>query len=312
MQPLVSIIIPTYNRAHLIGETLDSILVQTYTNWECIIVDDGSRDDTQKVVDGYLKKDKRFQYHQRPKNRIKGANSCRNYGFELSKGEYIKWFDSDDIMLPNLLENQILSFSKNSDMSVCKLIFFDSHNGITIRKNRIDSENLIEDYLVGKVAFYISGPLWRRSFLNNQKTLFDEDISNLDDWDFNLRMLYEEPSIVYIDESLIKYRIHKNSLSKEIVNLNFEEINSEFYAREKHIRLLRVNKKSDSYILKSYMKNRCQYIFRDALIRGHCKKKYFLCKLLIYQWKMRDFFGIPKTIFGFVLYSFFNRGYKYL
>ena len=102
--PLISIIIPTFNRAHYIQETLDSILNQTYINWECIIIDDGSEDNTQEVLAKYLKKDVRFQFHIRPENRPKGANSCRNYGFELSKGDLIKWFDSDDIMLPNHIE----------------------------------------------------------------------------------------------------------------------------------------------------------------------------------------------------------------
>lgn len=85
-QPLVSIIIPTYNRAHLIGETLDSVLAQIYTNWECIVVDDGSTDSTAELLAFYVEKDSRFQYHHRPKDRLKGANACRNYGFELSRG----------------------------------------------------------------------------------------------------------------------------------------------------------------------------------------------------------------------------------
>ncbi|MCM2302197.1 MAG: glycosyltransferase, partial [Flavobacteriaceae bacterium] len=91
--PLVSIIIPTFNRAHLIGETLDSILAQTYTNWECIVVDDGSSDNTHIVVGQYVAKDSRIKYVHRPEHMLKGPSSCRNYGFELSKGEYINWFD---------------------------------------------------------------------------------------------------------------------------------------------------------------------------------------------------------------------------
>ena len=134
---LISIIIPTYNRAHLISETLDSILVQTYPNWECIVVDDGSTDTTADVMREYIKKDSRFQYHQRPDNKKKGPNSCRNYGFELSQGECIKWFDSDDIMLPYLLEKQVLSFAKNVEMSVCKLSYFDLEKKISIRENII-------------------------------------------------------------------------------------------------------------------------------------------------------------------------------
>ena len=84
--PLVSIIIPTYNRAHLLEETLNSIVKQTYSNWECLIVDDGSKDDTDNFMESFIKKDKRFQYHKRPKNSPKGGNAARNYGFQLSKG----------------------------------------------------------------------------------------------------------------------------------------------------------------------------------------------------------------------------------
>ena len=113
--PLVSIIIPTFNRANLIGETLDSVIGQTYTNWECIVIDDGSTDGTDKLLNIYLQKDTRIQYLQRPSERPKGANSCRNYGFEFSRGEYVNWFDSDDIMHPEKLEIQINQLQNNLD-----------------------------------------------------------------------------------------------------------------------------------------------------------------------------------------------------
>jgi len=121
--PLVSIIIPTYNRAHLIRETLDSVLAQTYSNWECIIIDDGSTDETNSLLTKYCAKDSRFQYQHRPNNRPKGANACRNYGFELSKGEYINWFDSDDLMMINKLELQVENILKNNcDFVIAKSI----------------------------------------------------------------------------------------------------------------------------------------------------------------------------------------------
>ena len=82
MNPLISIIIPTYNRASMLGKTLDSILAQTYTFWECIIVDDGSTDDTIEVVKSYTEKDTRLHFYTRPNNMLKRANACRNYGFE--------------------------------------------------------------------------------------------------------------------------------------------------------------------------------------------------------------------------------------
>ena len=312
MTSLISIIIPTYNRAHLIVETLNSILAQTYTSWECIVVDDGSTDDNEKIIQEYIIRDSRFQFHKRPESKIKGANSCRNFGFELSKGEYIKWFDSDDVMLPNLLEKQILSFNNDVNVSVCKLAYYDFDKGISIKENRIFSTYLIEDYLRGSVGFYISGPLWKKSFLNSQEELFDEKISNLDDWDFNLRMLYQAPKIAYLDEVLIKYRVHENSLSKEIGKLNFEEIKFEFHARQKHLKLIKQNKKVNFKVIENSNIAQYKFILREALVANNDKKYYFLKHLLIKQLESHNIKGVFKTLIGFFIYSFFKKGYKIL
>ena len=107
MRHLVSIIIPIFNRAHLIKETLNSILNQSYTNWECILVDDGSTDKTKETILKYCQNDSRISYFERPQQMLKGANSCRNYGFENSKGYYIQWFDSDDLMHYDKLKLQV-------------------------------------------------------------------------------------------------------------------------------------------------------------------------------------------------------------
>ena len=107
LQPLVSIIIPTYNRANLILETLNSVKLQSYQNWECIIVDDGSTDTSEEVITAFCRMDERFKYYKRPENKPKGANSCRNLGFEYSKGDLINWFDSDDVMFEDFLEKKI-------------------------------------------------------------------------------------------------------------------------------------------------------------------------------------------------------------
>ena len=311
-QALISIIIPTFNRAHLISETLDSVLAQTYPNWECIIVDDGSTDTTDEVVGEYVKKDSRFQYHHRPKDRKKGPCACRNYGFEFSKGEFIKWFDSDDIMYSELLEKQVGTFEEAIDCSVCKVAYYDFEKNETLKENSINSNQLIEDYLVGRITFYVSGPLWRKRFLNNRKELFDENLFNLDDWDFNLRMLYKNPKVVFIDRPLIKYRVHENSLSKEIGKLNFDEIQSEIRAREKHIAILKNNQLVNPTILIMYIKARYQYFLREALIRKDEYKWHYLKGLLKYQIQLLDIMGIMKSVFGFMIYSVFNKGYKYL
>ncbi len=98
-QPFFTIVIPTYNRAHLIGKTLESVLAQTYTNFEVIVVDDGSKDDTCQVVGKFI--DQRIQYYLKENGERAAA---RNFGVQKAKGEYINFFDSDDLMYTNHLE----------------------------------------------------------------------------------------------------------------------------------------------------------------------------------------------------------------
>ena len=93
----LSVIIPCYNNGKLLAEMLDCCLRQTYSDWEVIIVDDGSTDDTSSIVSEYVQKDARIQYHTRERS-PKGSVVCRNIGFELSSGKYIIHFDADDLI----------------------------------------------------------------------------------------------------------------------------------------------------------------------------------------------------------------------
>lgn len=105
-KPTVSVIIPTYNRAHLIGRSIQSVLDQTYRDFEIIVVDDGSSDNTEEVITGFI--DARIRYVRHQQN--KGAGAARNTGIKLAKGKYIAFQDSDDEWLPTKLEIQIKAF----------------------------------------------------------------------------------------------------------------------------------------------------------------------------------------------------------
>ena len=170
---LVSIIIPTYNRGNVISKTLESILLQTYLNWECIIVDDGSTDTTKNVVADFISQDSRFTYILRPNNRPKGANTCRNFGFDNANGDYVLFFDSDDLMDSNALENYISSFNESIDAVVAPLKI---NRNNQIKYNTINSNNVFLDYFTGKITYYVSGPIWRKIFLQKQDYLFDEKV----------------------------------------------------------------------------------------------------------------------------------------
>ncbi|MFV0234511.1 glycosyltransferase [Empedobacter falsenii] len=214
-QPLVSIIIPTYNRAELIGETLDSILAQTYQNWECIVVDDGSTDHTSDVLDHYTKKDSRISYHHRPKQYNPGGNGARNYGFDISKGEYINWFDSDDVMLENFILEKINSI-ENNDFIIC------SHNTIDNKLNLIKQyeiileKNILYDYLEWHDNFNVLTPsiLFKKSFLGQNKFRFNETILRGQEAEFLLNIFskkYNDLHFKIINKPLFLYRQHLNS-----------------------------------------------------------------------------------------------------
>jgi glycosyltransferase involved in cell wall biosynthesis len=308
-RPLISIIIPTYNRAHLISETLDSIFAQTYSKWECIIVDDGSTDNTNSMIAAYVSYDSRFQFHRRPKDKPKGPSSCRNYGFELSKGEYVNWFDDDDVMMPDALQKRISFFKPNVDAVICKLQHYDFDKNVILNETKIISNNIINDYLLGVIIYFVSGPIWKREFLLKQKRLFDEGLSNLDDWDFNLRMLYANPNLIFVEEALIKYRVHNNSLSQQIIQLNFEEVKSELKARLKHLWLLRFKKEGNDEQFRKFMIKRNKSFLREALIVNNSAKYYLFRTLFVSQLLSFDFLGLVKSSCGFLSYNIINKGY---
>ncbi|WP_313113741.1 glycosyltransferase family 2 protein [Aequorivita sediminis] len=206
--PLVSIIIPTYNRAHLIGETLDSVLAQTYQNWECIVVDDGSTDGTEELMAEYMAKDTRFQYHHRPKDRLPGGNAARNYGFEVSKGEYIQWFDSDDLMMPEKIEIKVCwLLDKNVDFVVCEgAEIVDEKSLSYLKKWKLyETDIALLEHIKGNLVFGTNGPLFNKQYLNNT-TLFDEELRISQEWEFFSRLLISSPRVGIINKVLYLYR----------------------------------------------------------------------------------------------------------
>ncbi|WP_405199463.1 glycosyltransferase family 2 protein [Christiangramia sp. LLG6405-1] len=211
MKSLVSIIIPTYNRAHLIGETLDSIIAQLYEKWECIVVDDGSVDYTEELLEFYCKKDQRIQFHHRPANRRKGANACRNYGFEVSTGEFLIFLDSDDLLDIAVLENRIRFFKKSLDFlifSTAKLIEGEKTNYIINNDPfELSSQTYLKMFLAYNLPWQTSSVIWRRKVL--QKFSFDEHLQRLQDIDFHISILnFGEYSFERINKIDSFYRIN--------------------------------------------------------------------------------------------------------
>lgn len=223
---LVSIIIPTYNRAHLIEATLESIMLQTHQNWECIVVDDGSEDATESILDSYSKKDKRIKFFKRPQTLQKGANSCRNYGFELSSGEYINWFDSDDIMLEDFLEKKINSFTSEIQFVIASGYYWNPDDNTRTILKMEQTTNLYADFAMWKIKILTPSVLFKKSFLTN-KELFNTAMKRGQEAEFFARLFFECNSTNYkiIHEYGFLYRQHEDTKSAKnlIYNRGYKE-----------------------------------------------------------------------------------------
>lgn len=206
--PLVSIIIPAFNRANLIGHSIESIINQTYLNWELIVVDDGSTDETEKVVLNYCIKDNRIKYLKRPTSLPKGANTCRNLGFDKAKGELIKWVDSDDLLDKIILQEQINVFNNHPeiDIVVCNGVYF-TEEGILHNEywsKYVITENLFYDYIRNTVRWHVCGCLWKKNFFKTAP--YKLGLMNAQEWLMHATAILRQPIVKGIDTTLFYVR----------------------------------------------------------------------------------------------------------
>jgi glycosyltransferase involved in cell wall biosynthesis len=212
--PTISIIITSYNRVNLITETLDSVINQTYHNWECIIVDDGSTDGTQNLIANYVKKDQRFVFYQR--NRApKGASCCRNIGIENTKGEYIVFLDSDDIIIDKCLENRIKILNEHPDYDfwVFRTGMFKLNIGDSTKTWNLlhkEKEDLLR-FIGQDNTWSIMGPLWRKKILILLEG-FDEYALSSQDWELHIRALIRKYKYYKAPDNLIDNYYRRDSL----------------------------------------------------------------------------------------------------
>lgn len=219
MNPIVSIIIPIYNRAHLIGETLDSVLVQTYANWECIVVDDGSTDNINDLICFYITKDSRFRFYNRPETKRKGANSCRNFGVQKSLGDFLLFLDSDDILKQDCLQTRLEVFEKYPfldfaifSMGLIKNNKLEEYNYLDLKD--ANRERLISLFITGPLPWNMTRPLWREDFFLKHIG-FNEELDMFDDDEFNLRVVYDQNvKFKFVNSTDCFYRIYKENVSK--------------------------------------------------------------------------------------------------
>lgn len=212
--PRVSIVIPTFQRRALLEETLDSISAQTFPDWECIVVDDGSTDGSREMVAGKIASDNRFVWLEKPEGSPKGPAASRNLGLSASQGEFLHFFDSDDIMPPDHLENFLrLIEASDADYVVCRIHFFpDSHP-----HGAADTPILVEEDFIGRAiasehVLFLQCVMWRRRLLAETAPM-REDITMMEDLEFAVRAMLRTGAPVLANDLRVFVRRHDESLT---------------------------------------------------------------------------------------------------
>lgn len=209
---MISVIIPTYNRSNTIRKSVESVLKQTYTDTEVIIVDDGSTDDTRQVVEEI--DDRRIRYHVLDKN--SGACAARNKGIELARGEYIAFHDSDDIWHANKLEDQLEKLLETQcDVVICRYM---QHYKSSEKIIPGIEGNVYCDIEMALVYCLFSTPCIMGKTYVFKDILFDTDLPRLQDYDLGIRIC-ENYKVFYMDDILRDAYIQDDSISQNWKNL---------------------------------------------------------------------------------------------
>mgnify|MGYP000072251826 FL=1 len=210
---LVSIITPSYNSSKFISQTIESILSQTYTNWELLITDDCSVDNTREIVESYQRKDTRIKFFQLKEN--SGPGIARNHSIEMAKGRFIAFCDSDDQWYPEKLEKQLAFMQeKNCALSYTSYMVCDESNVITsivVSLSNITYAALKRDNGIGcSTAIFDVDKVGKMYF---------PDIRKRQDWGLWLNILKKVKVAYGMKEPLALYRIQETSLSSNKLSL---------------------------------------------------------------------------------------------
>ena len=234
----ISIIMATYNRAHLIIDALSSIQNQSFTNWECLIIDDGSEDGTANVVKEFTKRDSRFIYNKRLSEYKKGLPGCRNQGIDNAKGEFVIFFDDDDFVHPenlnycyNLLHDTSFHFIRYDKMPFRKTPEIKSVNNLKNLRTELISLKDIDKVVTGELPFASCSVMWKKQCFSQNK--FNENLMYAEEWECYTRILAEAKTGISIDEILYYNRKHSKSNTGEYSGKNPIRIRS--YLKAAHL-----------------------------------------------------------------------------
>lgn len=295
----ISVVISTYNRADVLPRAIESVLKQTFSDFELIIIDDGSTDRTREIVENFERKDNRVRYIYQENSG--GPSSPKNTGIKNAQGEYIAILDSDDEWMPEKLAKQMALFNENPNLGFvsCNSIVVDG-----IRKKewvykipRYKKSEIFENIMARDYMGSGSGMVYKKSVFSNVG-FFDENLKSSQDKEMRMR-LAQEYEFDFIDESLFKYYVHKENRSK-VLGIEGKEKDHE-YIFEKYRKYYEGHPKIYS--------NKLRYDGTRYVLAGDTKKarRSFYKSVGLNIFNCRSYLYLFLSFFGIGIYYGLNR-----
>ncbi|MDD5617768.1 MAG: glycosyltransferase [Candidatus Omnitrophica bacterium] len=276
--PKVSVIIPTHNHVHFLPECLASVKSQTYQDYEVIVINNGSTDSTEELIQN-LKWDKLRYYYQNDTGSVAGP---RNTGIKMSLGEYIAFLDSDDVWYEQKLEKVMQVFQKHPETDIVSHDLWEVENKQKVRilTGKQDRPDMFEQFLL--CGNCVCDVVIKRNSLN-QLGGFDEskDFVHVEDYELWLRMAYLHKKFYFLNECLGEYRKHSSNLSNDFNSVFKNEIN----VIKKHFKNYKGKNALEKFISKQTVLSRITFkISRGFLINRKCLEGLFYAILsFLYQ-----------------------------
>lgn len=305
----------TFNRSHLIIETLESIQNQTYPHFKCFITDDRSEDSTKDIVEQFCRNDARFEYFLKPDTYKNGLSDTRNFGLDLAEqdnADFIQFFDDDDIMHREMLEMKLRPLLRDQtlDFSLCQFRKFWTKEVIELEALvsndgycNVHSFNLLEDFYFNKLDLNSPGPLWKADALNGYR--FNKELSYAEEKEFYLRLFLDKDlKHAPVPQILFWYRKHPNAITSGLYADDSIKLksarNADLYFLQNLLNNGDVNKKILlNYFIKIILTDDIE--IRDTIVNHFSngrKKKHFLFYALFKTLELKVLFFSYRSAFN--------------
>ncbi|MGZ9735425.1 glycosyltransferase family 2 protein [Flavobacterium sp. GNP002] len=231
MSPIVSIIVPCYNQAYFLKESLQSVLDQSYAHWECIIVNDGSPDDTAIVAKQWCERNVRFQYVEQSNG---GLSSARNAGIRVAKGEFILPLDADDILDVDYLMKTVPELEQNRKLGIvsCYTRFFKNTIADSFHELKPQGDRTIYLHYVNQL---VATSLYRKECWSAVGGYDETMKKGFEDWEFWLNVTKRSWDFKIIPEFLFYYRKAQQSMLMQTIESHAEDVKQYIFTKHKEL-----------------------------------------------------------------------------